>query len=367
MEFLSFGSVLQEGSSVIIVGVYTDKITVSLVKREKGKIVVTATAGEPQEGEMISHGLLDTERIALNCRKALAALSHAVGNNTPHDVVFALGGSIGEFSFIREKGIREAKEKKISAEELAALVGGREKEKSGAVSRSFAESFHIDGFAVEDPVGLNGGEILAGVARAACPLALAQNLAFAVEGVGASVKGFFDMRYAAAKYADLFKAGGGSAIILCVFEHEISAVLVRDRAVAGIGVVPVGYGILTEAIIKIFSVGREEAKEIMRAHARKELDAQVSERVSDAYRAAYTPLISEITNVAARLDPMSLLPGNVWVVSSEDAPPHIYDAFRSSDWLAALPMERNAAVHTWNTEEQEEFLTPFDHIIAKLL
>ena len=336
MEFLSLGGIVKEQASAVLVGVYTDKITASLVKREGGKTAVVATAIETQEGVALSGGALDMERIAFNCRKALAALPQNAGN-IPHDAIFALGGGIEAFSVIHAKDIREAKDKKISTEELAAFIGAHAQGKNEAVSRSFAESFHIDGFAVADPVGLNGGEVLIDIVRLACDAGLAQVLTQAAADAGLAVKGFVDMRYAAATYAKFFEEGRDSAIVLCVFEQETNAVLVRNRAVAGNGVVQAGYGIMITAIEKTFSVGHEEAKDIMRAFTHKTLDAHVSERVQAACSAAGAALVTEIAKTVSNLDPTSLLPGNIRIVTGEDMPT-IDEAFHSPEWLAPLPI-----------------------------
>lgn len=350
---------------MVLVGVYTDKITVSLVKREGGKTVVVATAIEPQEGLALSGGVLDRERIAFNCRKALAALPKDAGN-IPRDALFALGGGIGTFSVIHAKEIREAKDKKISAEELAVFIGAHAQGKNEAMSRSFAESFHIDGFAVADPVGLNGGEVLIDIACVACDAGLAQVLAQAAADAGLAVKGFVDMRYASAKYTKFFEDARDSAIVLCVFEQETNAVLVRNRAVAGGGVVQAGYGIMLTAIEKTFSVGHEEAKEIMRAFTEKTLDAHVSDRVREACGAAGVALIVEIAKTVSQLDSMSLLPGNIRIVTGEDMP-LIDEAFRSAEWLAPLPIERNATVAVWHASEHETGTTACDALIIESL
>ncbi|MBI5913087.1 hypothetical protein HY839_01450 [Candidatus Azambacteria bacterium] len=365
MEFLSFGTILKEQASLVLVGVYTDTITASLVKREEGKTVFISTATEPQEGEAFSNGVLDIERIALNCRKALSALPHTPGN-APHDVVFALGGGIGEFSFMREKGVREAKEKKITAEEVAALVGAHTQGNDKEVARSFAESFHIDGFAVADPIGLNGSEILIDIVRMACADGFAQSLSHVASSAGLSMKGFLDMRYAAAKHAKFFEEAQGSAIVLCIFEHETYAVLVRDRAVAGGGVARAGYGIMIEAIEKTFFVGREEAKGIMRAFTNKELDEHTSARIREACGVAGKALVADIAQTVSQLDPTSLLPGNIRVVSAGEMP-QIDEAFRAPEWLASLPIERNATVQVWHAPEHDTGGTAFDVLIAESL
>lgn len=365
MEFLSLGGIIKEQAPVALIGVYTDKITVSLVKREGGKTVVAATTIEPQEGEAAPGGILDTERIAFNCRKALATLPHTTGN-MPRDAVFALGGGIGTFLYAQAKEIREAKEKKISSEELAAFIEAHTKGKHETVSRSFAENFHIDGFAVADPVGLNGGEMLVGIAFMACSDELTKSLSQVASNARLSVKGLIDMRYAAAKHAVFFEGGRDSAIVLCVFEHETHAVLVRNRGVAGSGIAPAGYGILHAAIEKTFSIGRQEAKEIMKAYADKKLDAHVSERAGNAFGAAGKELVAEIAKTVSRLDPTSLLPGNIRVISSEDVP-QIDEAFRASEWLASLPIERNAAVLPWRAPEHNNSTTAFDALIAESL
>lgn len=349
---------------MVLVGVYTDMITVSLVKREGGNVAVTAVAMEPQEGESASGGVLDVERIVLNCRKALAALPHDA--QSAQEVVFALGGGMGAFSFIHAKEVREAKEKRISTEDIRILIEAHAKGNDTEVSRSFAESFSIDGFVIADPVGLNGGEILVGIAREACSDALAQGLSQATAGAGLLVKGFCDMRYAAAKHIKFCEGGRESAMVLCVFEQETTVVCVRNRAVTGVGVTPVGYGILCDTIAKTFFVGCEEAKKIMSAFANKELDAHVHERVGGVCAAAGATLITGITNAIARFDATSLLPGNIWVVSSKDVP-QIDEALCSPGWLASLPIERNAAVRVWRADAHKGFLTPFDGIIAELL
>ncbi|MCR4323202.1 MAG: hypothetical protein NUV61_03910 [Candidatus Azambacteria bacterium] len=365
MEFLSPGSVLKEGSAVIIVGVYTDKITVSSVRREKGNVVVTATATEPQEGEAISGGILDVERIALSCRKALVALPTVEGG-AARNVVFALGGGVGLFSSFHGKEIRATKEKKISTEELATLIGIHAKEKEGETSRRIAERFHIDGFAVTDPVGLNGEEVLIDVVRVACADTLAQSLSHVAAEAGLSVSGFFDMRYAAAKYVKFLGNTDKNAIVVCVFECEISIVLVRNGAVVGSGVTSSGYGTIVEAIKKTFSVGHEEAKEIMRAFANKTLEAHVNKQVEDVCSTAGKALITEVSAVVPMLDRTSLLPGNIWVVSSEDLP-QVDEAFRATEWLTPLPIERNATIHVWHAPEHDIFKSAFDLIIAETL
>ncbi len=365
MEFLSVGSLLKEHSSAIIVGVYTDKITVSSITKEGGKTTLIATVAEPQEGDAFLGGVLDIERIVQNCRKALAALPHGEGNG-PRDVVFALGGGVGAFLFVQEKNVREEKERKIIAEDVAALIGARTQRNDEEVMSAFAESFLIDGFTVENPVGMHGGEMFIGVARMVCGSELAKGLASVADAAGLSVKGFFDMRYAAAHYAKLFEEGKESAIVLCVFEHETSAILVRNRAVAGAGVARAGYGMLIKALEDVFLVGREEAKKIMYAFAKKELDAHVHERAYKACDAARGALTAEIAHVVARLDPTSLLPGNVWVVPSEDIA-QAYELLQSSEWFAPLPMERDAVVRVWSAEERDGFPTPFDYIVAKSL
>lgn len=358
MNYLSPGEIFKKGGSVVLVGVYTDKITVSSIRSEGGKTTVIATAVEPQEGDAFLGNALDVERIVLNCRKALAALPHGE-EDKPHDVVFALGGGVGAFSFAQEKSVREEKERKITAQEVAALVGARTQGNDEEMKGAFAESFLIDGFAVNDPVGMHGGEMLVGVARMACGSALAKGLASAASDAGLGVKGFFDMRYTAAHHAKLFEEGKESAIVLCVFENETSAILVRDRAVAGVGAARAGYGIMIQAIEDAFFVGREEARRIKQAFTDKTLDTHASERVQEAYRAAGKTLVAEVAKTVSQLDSMSLLPGTIVLVAGEDFP-QIDEAFRSPEWLASLPIERNAAVAARHAPEHGDSTTAFD-------
>lgn len=358
MNYLSAGDIFKKGGSAVLVGVYTDKITVSSIRSEEGKITIMTTVIEPQEGDAFLGGALDIDRIVLHCRKALAALLHSEGDK-PYDVVFALGGGVGAFSFVQEKSIRKEKERKITQEEVAALVGARTQGNNEDVNGAFAESFLIDGFAINDPVGMHGGELLVGVSRMACGSALAKGLASAASDAGLRVKGFFDMRYAAAHHAKLFKEGRESAIVLCVFENETSAILVRNRAVAGVGAASAGYGIMIQAIENAFSVGREEAKKIIRAFTDKTLDMHVSERVREAYGAAQKTLVAEIVKTVSQLDSMSLLPGTILLVVGEDLP-QIDETFRSPEWLASLPIERNAAVTAWHAPEHDARTTAFD-------
>lgn len=363
MEFLSHDSEAKDNKPVVLVGVYTDKITVSSVKYENGEPIVITAVKEQQEGAYANNGVLDVDRITLNCRKALAALPRAE-KSVPQDIVFALGGDIGTFSFTQEKGIREAKEKKISTEEIATLINARVKEGSEEMMRSFTESFLIDGFAVESPVGLHGGELVVGIARVSCGNVLAEGLSSVASDAGFSVKGFLDMRYAAAQYKKLFEEGRESAIVLCVFEYTTHAVLVRNRAVAGVGIASVGYGIMDITVEKAFSIGRQEAQGIMQACVNKELDITISERVQEAYSDAGKVLVAEIAQTVAQLDLTRLLPGNIWVVSSGGMP-QINEALRAPEWLVSLPIERSAALRTISAENG--FLTPLDYIIARSL
>lgn len=363
MEFLSHDSEAKDNKPVVLVGVYTDRITVSSVKYENGEPIVIAAVEEQQEGAYTNNGVLDVDRIMLNCRKALAALPRAE-KSVPQDIIFALGGGVGAFSFAQEKSIRETKEKKISTEEVTALISARAKGDGEEMMRSFTESFLIDGFAVESPVGLHGGELVSGIVRVSCGNVLAEGLSSVASDAGFSVKGFLDMRYTAAHDKKLFEEGRESAIVLCVFEHETYAVLVRNYVVAGVGVSPVGYGIMNATVEKTFSIGRQEAKGIIQACANKELDAVISERVQKAYDDAGKALVAEIAQTVAQLDLTRLLPGNIWVASSGGMP-QISEALCDPKWLVSLPIERNATLRMISAENG--FLTPLDYSIARSL
>lgn len=365
MSFLSYNEAFKEYAQAIIVGVYSDKITASVVRKENAGVVIVATAVEQVENIPIHDGMVDTEKIVFNMEKAIMALPAGIRvPATP--VIIALGSKTGSFAYETVQKKREARERKITAEELQTLVTLADTEKGNAyVYKNYPEHFSIDGFSVSDPVGVNGEEIVAGMVRVSCDASFKQECASRIAALGLRLCGMIDMRYAAARGKYFFEKSA-NALVLLVFENETYAVLMREKAVHAVGVAHVGYGILYADIARTFSVGYEEAKAIVRAYRKGELDDRTKTSVETAIAAAAQNVVDAAQEMIAHIDLANIIPGNVHIVCA-DGIPEILARFVVGDWLVHLPIERNAAVHVFPEEKTPGFSTPFDRMAADFL
>ncbi len=363
MAFLTKGEFFKGYAQAIVLDVYTDKVEAMAVKKGTGEAVAAQSAMERQEGP----GEVSPERIVLNSAKALQSLP-AEARRGVKDLVVALGGGIGRLSFLQVKGIRENPAKKIAREEVDAVISrwyGKEADAQRFVFRNLPHRFSVDGFVVPDPVGLNGKEVVTDIANAACDQRIIRSLEEFAGSAGMRMRGGIDMRAAVAEWKPI-GAGADSAMIVCVFESESNVMFARQGAIRGVGTLHGGYGIIATELARAFGVGKEEAMRVLEGFRAGTLDPEAAEAVRGVVAGAARKLGEGIRTMLATADPSSLLPGNIWVVASDDVP-EVSALLKEKAWLVGLPLERNARVHAASEEFPSQRATIFDLAVLNYL
>lgn len=363
MSYITAHEAFQGYTHAVIVSVYTDVITALAVKKENNTAVLVSSATEPMSA--VAGGVLSVDNVLFNAEKAIMALpAETRGKGTV--VIFAVGPGVGvcEYQTIVQK--RDVRERKITAEEMSTIIGsGNEEKGSDRVIKNYTEYFSIDGFSVPDPIGMNGGELFVGVVRVSCASAFEKECEAKLAGFGLRYGGMIDMRYAAMR-ANHFYERSSHALLLFVFEHEMNIAIVRENTVRAVGVADGGYGMIYAYIAEAFSVGIEEAKEIVHAYRKQELDESAKTAVEQAMSMAGKNAAEKAHRVIAKTDSTNIIPGNIHI-ASVFAFPEIVSQFLSGEWLKELPIERNATVSVFSDTEHKGFATPFDRMIVDFL
>ena len=365
MPFISPNEAFHGYTSAIIVGIYSDMITASAVKKEGVTPVVVAIASESMSGIDAVEGLFSTEKIMFNMEKAIMGLPHEA--RMPGSmVIVALGPGSGTCAYTVAERKRELKDRKMTAEEVNAIIAATNTEKeSGVISAQYPEHFSIDGFSVSGLEGLNGEDVVVGMVRVACDEVLEKEFAARMTTFDLRYGGMIDMRYAAMRFDHFFEKAA-SALLICIFEHETHIALRHEKAVYSIGAARTGYGILCADIARSFSVGIEEAKEIVRAYRTQELNDGTHASVADACAAGAQKIVQAVKDVITGMDSAHIIPGNMHVVCS-DVMPEITAQFVAGAWFTDLPVERNASVSLFSEEKSKRFCTPYDYVSADFL
>lgn len=344
MTFFAKGEWGQGDRSFILLSVYTEKVVAHAVRREKGTVVLEETATEPQEGPLWRReGTLDVEKVILNAAKALHKISYT--RLKGREMVVALAGGVGTFFFTQAKSVRESKDRKISKEEVNALVDkwhGSPKDQARWVFRNMPQQFFIDGFPVPDPVGVNGKELVADVVTIAGETALIRGFEELAAASRVQFSGIVDMR-AGAVWRRHVPGEAASTLAILVFETETDIVIMHDGLISGIGAGGIGYGILMEDMMRAFGVGKEEARRIYGTFRMGKTAVPVTAAIKQLIRDTIMKIVEGVAKAAATADVRQLLPARVEVVLANDIS-ELREPLSRPEWLSALPIERNASV-----------------------
>lgn len=363
MPYITSRESFQGYAHAIIVGVYADGITASAVKKENNALVLVSSAMESMSGAVGE--LMPVDNVLFNTEKAIVALPPEV--RAPGTaVIVAIGPGVGACEYRAIRNDRESRDKKIDAEEIDAIVASGNGEKgSDRVVANYPEYFSIDGFSISDPIGVNGKEISVGTVRVSCAEAFEKECAARFSELGFQYKGLLDMRYAA-MHASSFFERSASALLVFVFEHETHVAIVREKAVHAVGRADVGYGILDMDIARAFSVGVQEAKEIVRAYRKHELNEGTRVLVEQAANAAAKNVADATKETIKGIDSANIIPGNIHVVCARPAP-ELTAQLLAGEWLKDLPLERNASIGMFPEALWKGFAMPFDFMSADFL
>ena len=329
MKLLEKNNLFKGYSDLLLLGVYTDKIIAEIARKEKDGVKIIASVEEPVENIVVN-----PEKIKLNCEKAIQRLS-AEQVSGVKNMACVLGGGASKLSFAIEYKSRGLGDGKISNEEVAALI---EKDKDGSVI--VEKRFLVDGFAVEDPIGMEGKEISAPVARFSFNNDLEKALVSIAEARGMSYEGALDAQLAFIK-SGLAKPKDYCAIF--IFSEKTAICVVRGGFVSAVSDIRAGYGIMIEKTASAFGVGFEEGKDLLSKFRNGQLDQSASEAIKTVLEEAVADITDKIRAALFVIDRDNLIPGNVFVIIAENFP-ELEKTLSGTQWLDGLPIDRNVSV-----------------------
>ena len=329
MILLQKNNLFKGYSDLLLLGVYTDKIIAEIARKEKDGVKIIASVLE-----LVEDGNVNPEKIRLNCEKAIQRLP-AEQVSSVKNMASVLGGGVAGLSFSIERAARESREKKISVQELSALVG---EDKTDLVI--VEKRFLVDGFAVEDPIGMEGKEISALVARFSFNEDLENTLVSIAGPRGMSYEGALDARIAFIK-SGLAEPKDYCAIF--IFSEKTTICVVRGGFISAVSDIEAGYGIMIEKTASALGVGFEEGKDLLNKFRNNQLDQSASEAIKTALEEAVAEITDKIRAALFVIDRDNLIPGNVFVIIAENFS-ELEKALAGAQWLDGLPIDRNISI-----------------------
>jgi len=329
MKLLEKNNLFKGYSVLLLLGVYSDKITAKIARKDKDGVKIVASAEEPAEG-----GEINPEKIRLNCEKAIQRLP-AEQVSSVKNMACVLGGGVAGLSFSIERATRESRGKKISVQELSALVG---EDKADLVI--VEKRFLVDGFAVEDPIGMEGKEISALVTRFSFNNDLEKTIVSIAWTRDISYEGALDARIAFIK-SGLAESKDYCAIF--IFSEKTMICVIRGGFISAVSDIEAGYGIMVEKTASAFGVGFEEGKDLLDKLRNNRIDQSASEAIKTALEKAAAEITDKIRAALFMIDRDNLIPGNVFVVMAENFP-ELEKALSGAQWLDGLPIDRNISI-----------------------
>jgi len=363
-----------------MVAVYSDRVSAYAIGKNAAGYNIVAGATEEQEearlnpvrtdvhpggDPMVGQGELNTGKIKLNCQKALQRLPREhMKSGMP--VVFALGPGASECAFVSIDARREQKDAIISESEVKSIIErsyGLKASESGKASLNVPAGFLVDGFSVPDPVGLNGQNITVNLVSVSASRALEESFSDIASSYGLRYGGMVNICGMLADAMPLFTQDA-DCVAMLVFEREIILALVRGKKISAIGKADGGYGILEQEAARSFSVGIEEAKNILRAFEKKQTDAArlnpvrtdvhpggdpmvgqaVAEKINELSARVVSDIARRIGSALPKLDFEHLIPATFLVAQFGNLS-HLSQALIDNPtWLAQAPVARNAGV-----------------------
>src|SRR3989338_3702036 len=329
MILLQKNNLFKGYSDLLLLGVYTDKIIAEIARKEKDGVKIIASVLE-----LVEDGNVNPEKIRLNCEKAIQRLP-AEQVSSVKNMASVLGGGVAGLSFSIERAARESREKKISVQELSALVG---EDKTDLVI--VEKRFLVDGFAVEDPIGMEGKEISALVTRFSFNNDLEKTIVSIAWTRDISYEGALDARIAFIK-SGLAESKDYCAIF--IFSEKTMICVIRGGFISAVSDIEAGYGIMVEKTASAFGVGFEEGKDLLDKLRNNRIDQSASEAIKTALEKAAAEITDKIRATFFVIDRDNLIPGNVFVVIDENFP-ELEKALSGAQWLDGLPIDRNISI-----------------------
>ena len=329
MKLLEKNNLFKGYSDLLLLGVYTDKIIAEIARKEKDGVKIIASAEEPVEDDGIS-----AEKIRLNCEKAIQRLP-AEQVSGVKNMACVLGGGVSILSFAVDGAVRKDADTKISVQELSALAG---EDRAGSVV--IEKRFLVDGFAVEDPVGITGKEISASVLRFSLDENIEKALALVSAEYGMSFEGVLDSRLV---FLRRDSAGPENRCVIFIFSEKTTIYVTRSGAAAAVSDIEAGYGIMIKKTASAFGVGFEEGKDLLNKFRNNQIDQSASEAIKTVLEEAAADITDKIRAALFVIDRDNLIPGNVFVIIAENFP-ELEKTLAGTQWLDGLPIDRNMSI-----------------------
>ncbi|MBI3671546.1 hypothetical protein HY249_02000, partial [Candidatus Azambacteria bacterium] len=247
----------------------------------------------------------------------------------------------------------------ITQEEIDKMVLNVKSEfsKSGnLISLERLEKVLIDGYAMEDPLGLAGKEITVGISGVTSKSDVVKEFSGLASFLKLEFKGVFPIDFSVVEakkhFSDL-----KDALFINIFENSASLFLLRSGFIDAIENADAGYGDFGRRLSENFSVGLEEAKNIKNKFISGDLDVNILDKArSLAFESAKVAL-GKIKPAISLLGRMDLLPKEIFISFFGDVPVQFSQAFKkSNNWFSDLPFSRDVEIAFLNASDFDNLL-----------
>lgn len=325
--------------------------------------VFLKSAWSPYAGKEASTDALviragDAERATKKIREAVA------GNESFTEAHVGLGGEFFRSSSFRAVFERSDAGRKIDDAEFKNILAKTERASRESVLQhlpsacseascmrlvdSRLEEVRIDGYAVSDPMGLEGKEVeimLHNLYTEESHLEFLQSLG---RLLGAAHLYPYPSSFAVARACTAPAASGaeaGSGIFLEIREQTTGVSVVSRGIFLGTKFFSLGNGVFTKALAMHLGIGRREADELRIQYTKGQASSQASRRLSQALSRASAVWASGVELALEEFsEALELFPSSMRVWGEEAVLPDLLKALEDTDRFAKLPfLERRSA------------------------
>ena len=311
-------------TDAIIVAVFTDRVSAYAVKKTAEGISLLASAMEnKEEGEMNVLQAMPREHLFIR-----------------RPVIFLLDTALSDCSFVSVEAKRERKDTPISDVELDAITVKYygERKEAESVFRNFPIEYLVDGFAVPQPLFLNGQSITSHMVTVSVSKMLESAFLEVASAHGLVYAGVLGM----SQLISEMSVFNNDSVSIAIFQNSTALILAHNKHCAGIGTVPPGYGILEQEAAKAFAIGIQETRAVLEAWRKKQTDENVTRTIDEIAKQCAETLKERLKKALAVLEPEHLLPASFTVMQFGYLTQLAQGIAGSADWLNDAPVARNA-------------------------
>lgn len=383
-EFLSKLRIKEKKEGILILDIGTQTIKALLLfKNPEGKWAVTETVSENHDIHDLEQAMIkDLEAIKLASKRVVDLLFRKTGFARTFEAVIGIGGSFIGGTTINLRYRREDPEQKITSSEIKNIfrdLHWKAKEKIRSLSPKekhyqefeykiidiFLQDIKIDGYEVNDPIGLAGKEININVFYTYIP-ALYEDLLNEISKFLDLEK--FEIVQESFSVFHLLKKRSQTldAILLDIGAKATELTLIRKGRIVGIKHYNLGGSNLTSRIVRELEIGFWEAEDIKLKYFSERLSSFVSEKIKNIFKEDLSLWFSGVTLGFRELSMLNILPPQIFIYGGGSLNPEIYKLFSDKVWYKDLPFTSLPQVFFLDPPQFKEFKNIEEFVLDKL-